>query len=50
MQPLWPTHTSPTWIFIDWKNAALQTERVRSVALRWHAGGSKLRLGLQVGL
>jgi hypothetical protein len=29
---------------------ALETERVRMVALRWHASGSEVRLGLPVGL
>ena len=29
---------------------ALETERVRLVALRWHSSGSEMRLGLPVGL
>jgi hypothetical protein len=29
---------------------ALETERVRLVALRWHSSGSEVRLGLPVGL
>ena len=29
---------------------ALETQRVRLVALRWHASGSEVRLGLPVGL
>ncbi len=29
---------------------ALETERVRLVALRWHSNGSEVRLGLPVGL
>ena len=29
---------------------ALEMERVRLVALRWHASGSEVRLGLPVGL
>ena len=29
---------------------ALETERVRLVALRWHSSGSEVRLGLLVGL
>ena len=29
---------------------ALDTERVRSVALRWHSSGNEVRLGLPVGL
>ena len=29
---------------------ALDTERVRLVALRWHSSGSEVRLGLPVGL
>ena len=28
---------------------ALETERVRLIALRWHSSGSEVRLGLQVG-
>jgi hypothetical protein len=30
--------------------SALETERVRLAALRWHAGGSDVRLDLPVGL
>ena len=30
--------------------SALETQRVRLVALRWHASGSEVRLGLPVGL
>ena len=29
---------------------ALETERVRLVALRWHSSGSEVRLGIPVGL
>jgi hypothetical protein len=29
---------------------ALETERVRLVALRWHSSGSEVSLGLPVGL
>ena len=29
---------------------ALETKRVRVVALRWHSSGSEVRLGLPVGL
>ena len=29
---------------------ALETERVRLVALRWHSSGSEVRLGLPAGL
>ena len=32
------------------KCRALETERVRLVALRWHSSGNEVRLGLPVGL
>ena len=33
---------------VEW--AALETERVRLIALRWHSSGSEVLLGLPVGL
>jgi hypothetical protein len=32
------------------ERCALETERVRLIALRWHSRGSEVRVGLPVGL
>jgi hypothetical protein len=41
---------SPTLLFGVVECRALETERVRLVALRQHSSGSEVRLGFQVGL
>jgi hypothetical protein len=50
MPPLWPPRGSDFALQQLVEYRALETKRVRLVALRWHSSGSEVRLNLPVGL